>query len=94
MEAPPSLPPRKPGASPVVHVVGGVSQLTTLVVWSQAILYSKITELDKQLGDNVWLWQSVVGYGVPAYASNVHNVYWNPILYGYNYSAIYIYPYS
>ncbi|PSO07927.1 hypothetical protein B9Q04_08270 [Candidatus Marsarchaeota G2 archaeon BE_D] len=60
----------------------------------QAILYSKITELDKQLGDNVWLWQSVVGYGVPAYASNVHNVYWNPILYGYNYSAIYIYPYS
>ncbi|MEM0121711.1 MAG: ABC transporter substrate-binding protein, partial [Thermoprotei archaeon] len=60
----------------------------------QALLYSKITQLDKQLGDNVWLWQSIVGYGVPAYLSSVHNVYWNPILYGYNYSALYIYPYS
>ena len=54
----------------------------------QAQLYSNIQALDKSLSANIWLWQYEVGDGIPAYSSTVHNVYWNPILYGFNYSAI------
>jgi peptide/nickel transport system substrate-binding protein len=55
---------------------------------TQAQLYSQVQALDKQLSPNVWLWQFKVGDGVPAYLSSVQNVYWNPILYGFNYSSI------
>jgi peptide/nickel transport system substrate-binding protein len=54
----------------------------------QAKLYSQIEQLDKTLSDNVWLWQYEIGDGIPAYSNTVQNVYWNPILYGFNYSAI------
>jgi len=54
----------------------------------QALLYSQVQALDKTLSPNVWLWQFKVGDGIPAYSSSVSNVYWNPILYGFNYSAI------
>lgn len=54
----------------------------------QAKLYSQVQALDKALSANVWLWQFKIGDGIPAYSSSVQNVYWNPILYGFNYSAI------
>ena len=54
----------------------------------QTQLYSQVEALDKSLSPNVWLWQFQVGDGIPAYSSSVQNVYWNPILYGFNYSAI------
>ena len=74
---------------------------TNLNIWSsdainasspalQASLYSQIQTLDKSLSANVWLFQFEVGDGIPAYTSAVtsSSVYWNPILYGFNYSAI------
>jgi len=64
--------------------------VTEVSLTKQAQLYTQITLREKQLGLDVWLWQNKVGYGVPAFTSNVHNVYWNPILYGFNYSAIYL----
>jgi peptide/nickel transport system substrate-binding protein len=61
---------------------------------TQAELYSRVTQLDRQLADNIWLWQYKIGNGIPAYLSSVHNVYYNPILYGFNYSAAYFFPYG
>ncbi len=59
----------------------------------QIQLYSQITQLDKQIADNVWLWQAKDGVGVPAYSSSVHNVYYNPLFQsGFNYSAIWVSP--
>jgi peptide/nickel transport system substrate-binding protein len=58
----------------------------------QAQLYDNITLRTTELSPFVWMWQYQVGLGAPAYSSSVQNVYWNPILYGFNYSAIYIQP--
>jgi peptide/nickel transport system substrate-binding protein len=59
---------------------------------TQATLYSQIQALDKSLSANVWLYQYEVGDGIPAFTSAISasSVYWNPILYGFNYSAIQI----
>jgi peptide/nickel transport system substrate-binding protein len=58
----------------------------------QQKLYSQIQQREKELSDNVWLWQNKVGYGVPAYRDSVQSVYWNPMRFGFNYSGIYIQP--
>jgi peptide/nickel transport system substrate-binding protein len=52
--------------------------------------YSQVMSLDKNLSGTVWLFQLQDGYGVPAYLSTVHGVTWNPMLYGFNYSSIYL----
>ena len=48
--------------------------INTPNVTLQLQLYSQITQLDKQLGINVWLWQAKGGVGVPAYQSSVRSM--------------------
>jgi peptide/nickel transport system substrate-binding protein len=66
--------------------------LTTSNLKTQAQLYSQIQTLDKQSGPYIWLYQFKGGNGVPAYSNSIHDVNYNPILYGFNYSAIYVNP--
>lgn len=58
----------------------------------QAQMYSMITLRSQALSPYVWLWQDQTGAGIPAYTNNIQNVNWNPILYGFNYSALYVTP--
>jgi len=58
----------------------------------QQILYSRVTEREKQLAGYIWLYQDVIGDGVPAYLTTVHNVTWNPIQYGFKFAPLYIDP--
>jgi len=58
----------------------------------QLHLYSLITQREKDLAGNVWLFQTKIGNGVPAYLTTVQNVTWNPIQYGFKFAPIYIAP--
>lgn len=58
----------------------------------QQQLYSQVTQRDKDLAGNVWLFQTKIGNGVPAYLTTVQNVTWNPIQYGFKFAPIYITP--
>lgn len=60
----------------------------------QLKLYSQVQQREKELSDNVWLWQSksTSSNGIPAYRDSVQNVYYNPMSFGFNYSSIYIQP--
>jgi peptide/nickel transport system substrate-binding protein len=58
----------------------------------QQELYSRITEREKALAGYIWLYQDVIGDGVPAYLTTVQNVTWNPIQYGFKFAPLYIAP--
>jgi peptide/nickel transport system substrate-binding protein len=58
----------------------------------QAQLYSQVTQRDKDLAGNIWLFQTKIGNGVPAYVSSVQNVIWNPIQYGFKFAPLYLAP--
>ena len=58
----------------------------------QAQLYSQVTQRDKELAGNIWLFQTKIGNGVPAYVSSVQNVTWNPIQYGFKFAPLYLAP--
>ncbi|HUK28457.1 MAG TPA: ABC transporter substrate-binding protein [Candidatus Acidoferrales bacterium] len=58
----------------------------------QQHLYSLVTQRDKDLAGNIWLFQTKIGNGVPAYVSTVQNVTWNPIQYGFKFAPLYISP--
>ena len=54
----------------------------------QAQMYSDIASLEQQLSSYVWLWQYVGGLGVPGIHLAYAECLFNPILYGFNYSAM------
>ncbi len=58
----------------------------------QLHLYSQVTQREKYLAGNVWLFQAKIGNGVPAYLTTIQNVTWNPIQYGFKFAPIYIAP--
>jgi len=58
----------------------------------QLHLYSQVTQREKDLAGNVWLFQAKIGNGVPAYLTTIQNVTWNPIQYGFKFAPIYITP--
>jgi len=58
----------------------------------QLHLYSQVTQREKDLAGNVWLFQAKIGNGVPAYLTTIQNVTWNPIQYGFKFAPIYIAP--
>ena len=58
----------------------------------QLHLYSLISQREKDLAGNVWLFQAKIGNGVPAYLTTIQNVTWNPIQYGFKFGPIYIAP--
>ncbi len=58
----------------------------------QLHLYSLISQREKYLAGDVWLYQAKIGNGVPAYLTTIQNVTWNPIQYGFKYAPIYVAP--
>jgi hypothetical protein len=61
-------------------------------VSAQQQLYSKIMQRDKDLGGVVWLFQRKGTTGVRAWSATLQNITWNPLLYGFDFSALYIQP--
>ena len=58
----------------------------------QQQLYLQITQREKELAANIWIFQAKIGNGVPAYLTTIHNVTWNPIQYGFKFAPLYIAP--
>jgi peptide/nickel transport system substrate-binding protein len=60
----------------------------TVNTTAQLQIDQQVLLLDKQLSPEVWLWQTEIGFGVPAYSSSITGLYYNPLTYGFNYSSV------
>ncbi len=72
------------------------AMLSAINPQTQAQIDTQLTLREKALGGWIWLYQTQVGAGLNAWATNVHNVTTelNPLWTEFNYSAMYMYPYT
>lgn len=64
------------------ELVVTINQTKVLQICQQILL------LDQQLSPEVWLWQTEIGFGIPAYSTSITGLYYNPLTYGFNYSSV------